>query len=128
MEISMAAVYACIAAGALCISITYSSRLNNYLNGFLAFRIICLRTTVPYIGIWSLAEILGLLLYVSLNCFSLYPYRPVSDVGLRAADLSLVNMIALYASPRLDSLASVLRMSLNRAHHFHFFVGIMSFI
>ena len=74
-----------------------------------------------------MADTVVLLLYVGLNSISLYPYRPVSEVGSRAANLSLVNMIALYASPRLESLAGILGISLSKTHRLHFFAGIMSF-
>jgi hypothetical protein len=81
-----------------------------------------------YFGPWSVANVLLLLIYVAINAFCVaFRYKDIKSVGLRAASLSLINMIPALAGHHLNFLADILGISLNSCQRFHRASGMMSF-
>lgn len=86
------------------------------------------------IGPWSLAGVLLQLIYIAGNmtCFSLggshveTQISPLSRAGLRAGTLSVINLIPLFASPHLDTLADLLGVTLTTVRQMHRSVGVMA--
>jgi hypothetical protein len=82
-----------------------------------------------HIGPWSRADVLIPLLYTAINgvCL-LYRFSDIPTVGLRAARISLVNMIPAFASPHLSFAADVCGISLDAFRKIHMSTGLMSFV
>ncbi|KAM4063629.1 ferric reductase like transmembrane component domain-containing protein [Hirsutella rhossiliensis] len=58
---------------------------------------------------WSRADILTRLVYLTATIFCLcFNSHDIASAGLRAANLSLIHMVLLFASPHLDSLSNAL--------------------
>ena len=91
--------------------------------------------TYPYfihrhrlLGPWTRSGILIQLTYIALNAFCLgFRVSTLSKAGLRAGNLSLVNMIPLFASPHLSFLADILGFRLGTYRRVHRSAGVMSF-
>jgi hypothetical protein len=81
-----------------------------------------------FLGPWSPADGLVQLIYLTANvfCFS-FRVATISEVGLRAGTLSLINMIPLFAGPHLSFLADLLGVSLRTYRQVHRSAGLMSF-
>ncbi|KAJ9129698.1 hypothetical protein NKR23_g12482 [Pleurostoma richardsiae] len=127
MAASVALVYVCSIAGILLliISVAYFLALKSSLRRSRPFN------AVRYfrIGTWNLIDILAVLAYLVLNVVAVYSTSATTrDFGLRAADLSLINMIWLYANPYIDLTTSVLGISLRRTHRWHATIGIVAFV
>ena len=86
------------------------------------------------VGPWSLAGVLLQLIYIAgnISCFSLggshveTQASTLSRAGLRAGTLSVINLIPLFASPHLDSLADILGVTLTTVRQIHRSVGLMA--
>lgn len=82
-----------------------------------------------YLGPWSWADVLLQLFYITVNAFCVgFKVQDIQIAGLRAANLSLINIIPLFAGPHLNFLADILGVSLNTYRRVHRSVGIMSFV
>src|SRR5258705_6552614 len=81
-----------------------------------------------FLGPWSPADGLVQLVYITVNvfCFS-FRVSTISEAGLRAGTLSLINTIPLFAGPHLSFLADLLGVSLRTYRHVHRSTGLMSF-
>ena len=78
---------------------------------------------------WSRADILAQLAYMGLTIFCLYfKCRNLSSAGLRAANLSLIHMVLLFASPHLDPLSNTLGLRWRPVRRLHASVGVMASI
>ncbi|KAH8799661.1 cell surface metalloreductase [Xylogone sp. PMI_703] len=88
----------------------------------------CLRRH-RYLGPWSRADILLQSVYIATNIFCLaYKVSGISKAGLRATNLSLINLIPLFSSPSFNVLTDLLGVSLGTFRRFHRLAGVMSFI
>ena len=91
--------------------------------------------TYPYflrrhrlLGPWSRSGVLVQLTYITINAFCLaFRVSTLSKAGLRAGNLSLANMIPLFAGPHLSFLADVLGFRLDTYCRVHRSAGSMSF-
>ena len=79
------------------------------------------------LGPWTPADILIQLVYIAINvfCFS-FRVSSISNAGLRAGDLSLINMIPLFLGPHLSFLAGLFGVSLDTYRLVHRSAGVMS--
>lgn len=90
--------------------------------------------TYPYIvrrhrflGPWTLADVLIQLVYIGSHCVCLGFGSPgLAKAGMRAANLSLINLIPLFLGPHLGFLADILGVSLSTFRHVHRSAGLMS--
>ncbi|KAF2844514.1 hypothetical protein T440DRAFT_436369 [Plenodomus tracheiphilus IPT5] len=80
-----------------------------------------------YLGTWSRADVLIQLSFVTANVFCV-AFRAASlrEAGVRAASLSLTNLIPAFTGPHLSSLADILGVSLCTFRRIHRSAGIMS--
>jgi len=82
----------------------------------------------PYVGPWSRADVLLQLSYIAINVFCIAFKAPsIRVASLRAADLTLINMIVVFAGPHLSFLADILGLSLTLYRRLHRSFGLMSF-
>lgn len=82
-----------------------------------------------FFGPWTRASVLVQLTYMTLNVFCVtFQVSTVSQAGLRAGTLSLINMIPLFAGPHHSFLADLLCVSLNAYRSVHCSAGLMSFV
>jgi hypothetical protein len=80
-----------------------------------------------YWGPWSRAGLGFSFLYMLINMLCLGFRRPaIQEAGLRAANLSLINIIPVFAGPHLSFLADILGISLASIYRVHRYSGIMS--
>src|SRR5437588_11910258 len=79
------------------------------------------------LGPWTLAGIFIQLVYMAVNvfCFS-FRVSSISNAGLRAANLSLINMIPLFLGLHLSLLADLFGVSLGTFWLVHRSAGILS--
>jgi len=88
----------------------------------------CLRRH-RYLGPWSRADVLLQSVYFAMNVFCLiYKASSISKAGLRAANLSLINLIPLLSGPSFNVLTDLLGVSLGTFRRFHRLAGVMSFV
>ncbi len=86
------------------------------------------------LGPWSLAGVFLQLIYIAGNivCFSLgvshvqTQRSTLSQAGLRAGTLSIINLIPLFAGAHLGTLADVLGVNLRTIRQIHRSTGIMA--
>lgn len=82
-----------------------------------------------FVGPWTRAGVLISLLYLASNIFCLlFDVSFASDIGRRAGDLSLVNMVVLFATPHLGLLADIIGLSLHSCQKIHRAAGGMSIL
>jgi hypothetical protein len=82
-----------------------------------------------YIDRWSRTDVLLLLAYFGANVSCILVRFPgISEAGLRAGMLSLINMILLFAGPHLSFLADVLGVSIRTCRRLHIFAGLVSIV
>jgi hypothetical protein len=82
-----------------------------------------------FLGPWSPSSIGLQLLYIGVNVLCLWLHVPsIWTAGLRAANLSLINLIPLFAGPHLSFLADLLGITLHMYRRFHRSAGLMSFV
>jgi hypothetical protein len=80
------------------------------------------------IGPWSRATVLIQLAYFTVNIFCLgFRISSVSKAGLRAGNLSLINLIPVFAGPHQGFLADRIGVSLSQLRRIHQSTGLMSF-
>lgn len=80
-----------------------------------------------YFGPWSRADVVLPLFYTTANIFCVSFRAPsMLTAGLRAADLSLINMVLNFAGFHLCLLADILGVSLSTYKRIHRSSGIMS--
>jgi hypothetical protein len=80
-----------------------------------------------YLSPWSWADALLQLSYIGLNMFCIgFKFPSIHTASLRAADLSLINLILVFAGPHLNFLADILGLSLTTYRRVHRSFGIMS--
>jgi hypothetical protein len=80
------------------------------------------------IGPWTRATVDVHLIYIAANVFCLgFQASSVSEAGLRAETLSLINAVPLFAGAHLSFLADTLGLSLDLVRRIHRSVGWMSF-
>ena len=87
-------------------------------------------TLIPrrrYLGPWSPADVLLHALYIAVNAFCVaFKASDLKSAGLRAANLSLINMIPLMAGHHLSVLADIFGIPLHAYTKIHRAGGIMS--
>ena len=82
-----------------------------------------------YLGPWSIADVLVYLFYIAINALCIGFKAPdIESVGLRAANLSLINMIPVLAGHHLGFLADILGIPLSVYQRLHRAGGVMSFL
>lgn len=80
-----------------------------------------------FLGPWSWADVLLQLSYIGVNIFCTGFNAPsVHAASLRAADLSLINLIPAFAGPHLSFLADILGLSLTTYRRVHRSFGVTS--
>lgn len=80
------------------------------------------------VGPWTRAAVLVHLAYIAANvCCLGFRASSVSEAGLRAETLSLINMVPLFAGAHMSFLADTFGLSLNSVRRIHRSVGWMSF-
>ena len=80
-----------------------------------------------YFGAWTPADVLFQMFYVTVNVFCLSFKAPsIHMAGLRAAKLSLINMVPAFTGPHLSVLADSFGVSLNTYRRIHRSFGMMS--
>jgi len=81
-----------------------------------------------FLGPWAWADVLIQLTYITINIFCVsFQASSVSEAGLRAGNLSLLNMMPLFFGPHLSFLADLLHISLSTYRRIHRSTGLMSF-
>ena len=79
------------------------------------------------LGPWSVFDVLIQVIYLTANIFCLsFRAANVSEAGLRAATLSLINLIPLFSGPHLAFLADLLGMSWDTCRSVHRSSGFVS--
>lgn len=82
-----------------------------------------------FLGPWTPADILIQLVYIAINSYCLgFWESPISRAGLRAGNLSLINMMPLFLGPHLSFPASLFGVSLDTYRLVHRSAGLMSVI
>ena len=81
-----------------------------------------------YLGPWTRADIVLQATYIILNGYCVITYRPesIGRVGLRAANLPLINLIPLLAGPYLNFLVDLLGIPLSALRRLHRSAALMS--
>lgn len=80
-----------------------------------------------YLEPWSLADALVQICYVAANALCVgFGAASLSEAGVRAAHLSLINMAPAFAGPHLSFLADVLGVSLGTFRRIHRSAGAVS--
>ena len=83
----------------------------------------------PLVGPWSALDVAVQVVYTGANLFCIWFQATSAGVrGLRAAKLSLINMVPLLAGPHLSFLADLLGIPLRTFRNFHGSAGCMSFV
>ena len=79
------------------------------------------------LGPWSRAHVLVQLIYIAGNicCFEFWD-TTISQVGLRAGTLAIINLIPLFAIPYLSTLADLLGVTLSTFRQIHRSAGVMA--
>jgi hypothetical protein len=68
-------------------------------------------------------------MYITANIFcTSFHTSSISEAGLRAGTLSLINIVPLFAGPHLGFLADLLGVSINIYRRIHRSAGLMSFL
>lgn len=79
------------------------------------------------IGPWTPADILIQAVYATVNLFCLcFRASSMSEAGVRARNLALINLVPVSAGPHLSFLAEVLGVSLSTYKLLHRSAGLMS--
>lgn len=82
-----------------------------------------------YLGPWSRADVLLQSVYFAVIVFCLrYKVSSISKAGLRAANLSLINLVPLLSGPSFNVLADLLDISLSMFRRLHRLAEVMSFV
>jgi hypothetical protein len=132
MEITL--IYAIVMSSSFCLLLLINSlpliaRLARYLSPLvlkhLIYRYILYRH--PLLGPWSRADVLVQLIYIAGNicCFEFWD-TTISQAGLRAGTLAMINLIPLFAVPHLSTLAGLLGVTLSTFWQIHRSAGVMA--
>lgn len=79
-----------------------------------------------FFGPWSRADVLLQSIYIAGNVLCVaVKVSSVSEAGLRAANLSLINLIPLFSGPSFNVLTDLLGVSLGIFRRFHRSAGVM---
>ena len=127
-------VYAIVIAGIFCVLLLINghhwiARLVRYLSPLISkhliYRYVLHRHRL--VGPWSGAGVLVQLIYIAGNifCFS-FRAPTISQAGLRAGALSIINLILLFAGPHLGALADLLDVTLSAVRQIHRSAGVMA--
>ena len=80
-----------------------------------------------FLGPWTLADVLIQLVYIGGNSVCLgFGLPSIAKAGMRAANLSLINLMPLFLGPNLSFLADTLGVSLSTFRRIHRSAGLMS--
>jgi len=80
-----------------------------------------------FLGPWTFADILLQVIYIASNSVCLcLPDLHIAKAGMRAGNLSLINIIPLFLGPHLGFLADILGVSLSAFRLMHRSAGVMS--
>lgn len=80
-----------------------------------------------FLGPWTFADVIIQLVYIGVNSFCLgFRFPSIATAGIRAGNLSLINLIPLFLGPHLSFLADLLGVSLRTFRHIHCSVGLIS--
>jgi hypothetical protein len=80
-----------------------------------------------FLGPWTLADVIIQLVYIGGNSFCLgFRVSSIATAGVRAGNLSLINLITLFLGPHLSFLADTLGISLRTFQHIHRSAGLMA--
>ena len=80
-----------------------------------------------FFGPWTFAQVSFQLIYLIANIFcASFGVSTAKEAGVRAAHLSLINMMPTYFEFHLSFICDLLRVSLTTYRLFHAFTGIMS--
>ncbi len=90
--------------------------------------------TYPYLvrrhrffGPWTFAGLVIQLVYIACNSFCVgFRVSDIAKAGVRAGNLSLINMILLFLGPHLGFLADILGITLSTFRLIHRSAGVMS--
>jgi hypothetical protein len=134
MDISQA--YAIVVGGSFCLLLLINglpliARLVRYLSPLvskhLIYRYVLHRHRL--LGPWSRAGVLVQLIYVAGNvcCFKFWD-TTISQAGLRAGTLAMINLIPLFAVPHLGTLADLLGVTLSTFRQIHRSAGVMAVV
>jgi len=76
---------------------------------------------------WSRADVLVQLIYIAANiyCFEFWNIT-ISQAGLRAGTLAMINLIPLFTVPHLNTLADLLDVTLSTFRQIHRSAGVMA--
>ena len=79
------------------------------------------------LGPWSRADVLVQLIYIAGNicCFEFWD-TTISQAGLRAGTLAMINLILLFVVPYLSTLADLLGVTLSTFRQIHRSAGVMA--
>jgi predicted ferric reductase len=79
------------------------------------------------LGPWTFADLLLQAIYIASNSFCIrFRCSDIAEAGVRAGNLSLINMIPLFLGPHLGFLADILGISLSTFRLMHRSAGMMS--
>jgi hypothetical protein len=79
------------------------------------------------LGPWSRADILVQLIYIAGNiCYFEFWDITISQVGLRAGILAIINLIPLFIVPHLSTLADLLGVTLSTFRQIHRSAGVIA--
>lgn len=132
MDISV--IYAMVIGSSFCLLLLINSlplitRLAKYLpplvSKHLIYRYILHRHRL--LGPWSRADVLVQLIYITGNicCFEFWD-TTITQVGLRAGTLAVINLIPLFAVPHFSTIADLLGLSLSTFRQIHRSAGVMA--
>jgi hypothetical protein len=80
-----------------------------------------------FLGPWTLADVIIQLVYIGGNSFCLgFQVSSIALAGVRAGNLSLINLVTLFLGPHLSFLADTLGVSLSTFRHIHRSAGLMA--
>jgi hypothetical protein len=80
-----------------------------------------------FLGPWTLADVIIQLVYIGGNSFCLsFRVSSIAMAGVRAGNLLLINLVALFLGLHLSFLADTLGVSLSTFRHIHRSAGLMA--
>jgi hypothetical protein len=127
---------------AICVSGTFAAffliTFRSYFLQFVQYVVLLMSKYLTYpqilrrhslFGPWTLAGIIVHTAFIAANVYCLEFWKlSAIKVGLRAANLALINMMPLYLGPHLSFLADLFGISLKSFRIVHRSAGIMSFV
>jgi hypothetical protein len=79
-----------------------------------------------FLGPWTCLDLMIQLVYIALNSFCVvFRVSDIEEAGVRAGNLSLINMVLLFLGPHLSHLADILGISLRNVRVMHRSAGLM---